>query len=220
MCLMHTDLPVPEGPRIIEIRSSGRPMFRPRRIRLRPNALWTSMNSMASSLPEARRLLSSSWYWYSSSSESPSLTTESRERSRPGSSSRCSPPAARCSANGSPPPSAHDSVSWRSVGASDRSPSPQAEAGLGAAGRSPPSSPSLRPNPKRLTSTSDGCSRVRAPEELRPEHADDVHEYEVQDHRLRRGGPDADRPAAGVVPVIAADQYHGGGHEHGLDEAV
>ena len=48
MCLMQTDLPVPDGPRIIEILPSGRPMFRPRRIWLRPNALWTSMNSTAS----------------------------------------------------------------------------------------------------------------------------------------------------------------------------
>ena len=51
MCLMHTDLPVPDGPRIIEILSSGMPMLRPRRILLRPNALWTSTNSTASSVP-------------------------------------------------------------------------------------------------------------------------------------------------------------------------
>ena len=48
MCLMQTDLPVPEGPRIIEILFSGRAMFRPRSTWLRPNALWTSMNSIAS----------------------------------------------------------------------------------------------------------------------------------------------------------------------------
>ena len=51
MCLMHTDFPVPDGPRIIEILSSGMPMFRPRRILLRPNALWTSTNSTASGTP-------------------------------------------------------------------------------------------------------------------------------------------------------------------------
>ena len=51
MCLMQTDLPVPEGPRIIEILPSGMPMFRPRRILLRPNALCTSMNSTASLAP-------------------------------------------------------------------------------------------------------------------------------------------------------------------------
>src|SRR5689334_1170201 len=56
MCLMHTDLPVPDGPRIIEILFSGMPMFRPRRILLRPNALWTSTNSTASSTPLGRFL--------------------------------------------------------------------------------------------------------------------------------------------------------------------
>ena len=54
MCLMHTDLPVPDGPRIIEILPSGMPMFRPRRILLRPNALWTSTNSTASGTPVGR----------------------------------------------------------------------------------------------------------------------------------------------------------------------
>ncbi len=39
MCLMHTDLPVPDGPRIIDTIPSGRPMFSPRRICVRPNAL-------------------------------------------------------------------------------------------------------------------------------------------------------------------------------------
>ena len=48
MCLMQTDLPVPDGPRIIEILSSGRDMLSPRRTWLRPNALWTSTNSIAS----------------------------------------------------------------------------------------------------------------------------------------------------------------------------
>ena len=48
MCLMHTDFPVPDGPRIIETIPSGIPMFNPRRILLRPNALWVSMNSTAS----------------------------------------------------------------------------------------------------------------------------------------------------------------------------
>ena len=39
MCLMQTDLPVPDGPRIIDTIPSGSPMFRPRRICVRPNAL-------------------------------------------------------------------------------------------------------------------------------------------------------------------------------------
>ena len=39
MCLMQTDLPVPEGPMIIEILPSGRPMLRPRRTWFLPNDL-------------------------------------------------------------------------------------------------------------------------------------------------------------------------------------
>src|SRR4051812_37728043 len=66
MCLMHTDFPVPEGPRIIEILSSGMPRLSPRRIWLRPNALCTSTNSTASS-PSERRF-SPVCHWYSSAS--------------------------------------------------------------------------------------------------------------------------------------------------------
>ena len=66
MCLIHTDFPVPDGPRIIEILSFGMPMFRPRRILLRPNALWTSTNSTASSTPDESFL--PVCHWYSSSS--------------------------------------------------------------------------------------------------------------------------------------------------------
>ena len=62
MCLMQTDLPVPDGPRIIEILPSGRPMFRPRRILLRPKALWTSMNSTASGTPVGRLMPVCQWY--------------------------------------------------------------------------------------------------------------------------------------------------------------
>ena len=54
MCLMQTDFPVPDGPRIIEIWSSGMPRFRPFRIVLRPNDFLTSMNSMASVEPCGR----------------------------------------------------------------------------------------------------------------------------------------------------------------------
>src|SRR6185437_5905687 len=77
MCLMQTDLPVPEGPRIIEILPSGMPMFRPRRILLRPKALWTSTNSTASGAPVGR--LSPVCQRNSSSSERwGSLTTDTR----------------------------------------------------------------------------------------------------------------------------------------------
>ena len=60
MCLMHTDFPVPDGPRIIEIWFSGRPRLRPFRIVLRPNDLWTSMNSTASVEPWSRLVPSAS----------------------------------------------------------------------------------------------------------------------------------------------------------------
>src|SRR4051812_18423041 len=85
MCLMHTDFPVPEGPRIMEILPSGRPMFRPHRILLRPKALWTSTNSTASGTPVGR--LSPVCHWYSSSPPSwppvggASRTTASRSSS-------------------------------------------------------------------------------------------------------------------------------------------
>ena len=39
MCLMHTDLPVPDGPMIIDTIPSGSPMFSPVSTRERPNAL-------------------------------------------------------------------------------------------------------------------------------------------------------------------------------------
>src|SRR3954451_9705746 len=121
MCLMQTDFPVPDGPRIIEILSFGMPMLRPRRILLRPNALWTSTNSTASSTPEDRflpvcHLYSSSW---------------------------CGAPR----------------LVWSLTSASYRRP------------------------------------RFRTPEELGAEHADEVHQHDVQDHGLGRGGAHAHRAA-------------------------
>src|SRR3954471_16872021 len=120
MCLMQTDFPVPDGPRIIEILSLGRPMFRPRRILLRPKALWTSTNSIASSVPFGR----SRWpLCHLNSSSSPSgpgsLTTETRDGS--GSSRCCSQPArVGCSCGSSRRGSSVWSVT--SLSASDRGP--------------------------------------------------------------------------------------------------
>ena len=54
MCLMQTDLPVPDGPRIIEIWLSGMPKLRPFRIVVRPKLFLTSMNSTASVEPWSR----------------------------------------------------------------------------------------------------------------------------------------------------------------------
>src|SRR4051795_9239325 len=124
MCLMHTDFPVPDGPRIIEILSFGIPMFRPRRILLRPNALWTSTNSTASCTPLGRFLPVCHLY-----------------------SSSCS-----------------------------------------------------------VTSTSDGRARVRAPEDLGAEHADEMYKDDVENHRLRGCGSAPARPAAGRVAVVTADE--------------
>src|SRR3954471_13657911 len=146
MCLMQTDFPVPDGPRIIEILSFGMPMLRPRRILLRPNALWTSMNSTASSTPEGRFL--PVCHWYSSSALS----------------------------------SGRFSVS-------------------------------------SLISSSDGRSRVRAPEHLGAEHADQVDQHDVENHGLRRGRAHPHRAAARRVAVVTADEHDRGGHDHRLYEA-
>src|SRR3954469_23488219 len=146
MCLMQTDFPVPEGPRIIEILSFGIPMFRPRRILLRPNALWTSTNSTASSTPDARFL--PVCHWYSSSS--------------PG--------------------------GWV-FGSS-------------------------------LISSSDGRPRVRSPEDLGAEHADQVDQHDVEDHGLRRRRADAYRSATGRISVVTADEHDRCRHHHRLNQAV
>src|SRR3954469_5137709 len=144
MCLMQTDFPVPEGPRIIEILSFGMPMFRPRRILLRPNALWTSTNSTASSTPDGRFL--PVCHLYSSSSL--------------------------------------DCCSWVCCVLSS------------------------------LISSSDGRPRVRAPEDLGAEHADQVDQHDVEDHGLGRPRADAYRPAAGRIAVVTADEHDRCRHHH------
>src|SRR3954447_25701879 len=151
MCLMQTDFPVPEGPRIIEILSSGMPMFRPRRILLRPNALWTSMNSTASATPDGRCL-----------------------------------PVCHLYSSSGPSPGGRSSV-FASAS---------------------------------LISSSDGRPGVGPPEDLRAEHAYEVHEHDVQHHGLRRGRPHADGAARGRVAVVAPDQHDHRGHRHALDHAV
>src|SRR5579859_6233642 len=145
MCLMQTDFPVPDGPRIIEIESSGSDMFRPRRTWLRPNDLCTSMNSIASGLPVGR--ITPAW------------------NSSPGVAARGSPPSSTISA-------------------------------------------------------ADRRARVRAPEDLRAEHPDRVHEDYVKHHRLGGRAAHADGATGGVVAVVAGDEHDRGGHEHRLDKAV
>src|SRR4051794_18370341 len=182
MCLMHTDLPVPEGPRIIEIFPSGMPMFSPRRILLRPKALWTSTNSTASAAPVGR--LSPVCQRNSSSSERwGSLTTDTR--------SVCA-------------------VARRSSSSRRRSSSLRGSSARSSAVRRSSS----------MNSASDRGSRVRAPEQLRAEHPDEVHEHDVEHHRLRRRRPDPYGSTARVVAVVAPHEHDDRGHEHALDDAV
>src|SRR3954453_17657040 len=63
-------------------------------------------------------------------------------------------------------------------------------------------------------------SRIRSPENLGSHHADQVHEHGVQHHRLGGGGAHADRPTAGGVAVIAADEDDDGCHRHAFDERI
>src|SRR5258708_38321501 len=73
--------------------------------------------------------------------------------------------------------------------------------------------------PARRTSPSDRCSGVTAPEDLCPDHADQGHEHEVEHHRPRCGGADADGSTAGFVAVVAGDQHAHRRHAHPLDDA-
>src|SRR4051794_36854504 len=210
MCLMHTDFPVPEGPRIIEIFPSGIPMFRPRRILLRPKALWTSMNSIASGTPVGR--FSPVCHWYSSSSPAgapPRTATPPRS-----SASRAGAPARRRSSavRGSSPcgPSAPKRPSARGSSAVRGSPA----AGSSSVRRRAPCSSWCS------MSASDGCSWVGAPEQLRAEHPDEVDEHEVEHHRLRGRRAHADGAAAGIEPVVAAHEHDDRRHDHALDDAV
>src|SRR3954447_7114238 len=63
-----------------------------------------------------------------------------------------------------------------------------------------------------LISSSDGRPWVRAPEHLGAEHADQVDQHDVEDHRLRRGGAPPDRAAARRVAVVTAHEHDHGGH--------
>src|SRR4051794_11230155 len=188
MCLMHTDFPVPDGPRIIEILSSGRPMFRPRRILLRPKALWTSTNSIASVTPAGRSRWPLCSANSSSSSSGPgSLTTDTRDGSASSSrsiSQRARPLASVGCSEGSPSQPLRSLSSVTSLSASDRRP------------------------------------WVRTPEHLCSQHPDEVHQHDVEHHRLRRRRSDAARPPARVVAVVAPDQHDRGRHDHALDHAV
>src|SRR3954463_5980038 len=70
------------------------------------------------------------------------------------------------------------------------------------------------------SSATDGCSRVGAPEDLRAEHPDDVDHHDVEHHRARGGGADADRSARCVVAVVEPDEDDHGRHDHPLHDAV
>src|SRR5262245_36246274 len=193
MCLMQTDFPVPEGPRIIEIWLSGRPRLRPLRTRLRPNALTTSMNSTASSEPCSR--FTPVCHWYSSASAWEPGSWVISPVPRGGCS--CTLVGASCASCWSAP-----RVCSQSCGSSGRSPS----ASLRSSVTVP--SPAYR------------GSRIRAPEDLRPHHSDQVDHDRVQHHRFRRRGADSHRSATRVVAVVTADEHDYRGHRHALNQAV
>jgi hypothetical protein len=69
-------------------------------------------------------------------------------------------------------------------------------------------------------SASDRGARIGAPEHLAAERSNEVHEYQVEHHRLRCRGTNPDGAAAGVVAVIARHEHDRGRHEHALDHAV
>src|SRR5215211_4025716 len=194
MCLMHTDLPVPEGPRIIEIWLSGSPRLRPFSTRLRPKALTTSMNSTASSEPCSRFVPVCHWYSSASACEPRSWVISPVLRG-----------FASCSC--SPRVSSQSRASSGRVSASD------------SASRSWARSSSLRSS-VNSPSPAYWCSWIRAPEDLRSDHPDEMDHHGVQHHRLRRRRANSHRPAARVVPVVAAHQHDHRRHRHALDQAV
>src|SRR5918992_2145713 len=233
MCLMHTDFPVPEGPRIIEICSSGRPRLSPFSTRLRPKALTTSMNSTASSEPWSR--FSPVWYWYSSSSWPGSLATRawppSSARSR--SASRL-PAALMLSGSPLPPGSSWYACSLVSAGLSRVScvdsvscarvswvsPSRLSSHERGSIGRSGSSLRCSSATSLSLpTSAAYGRPGIRSPEDLGPDHAHQVDHHRVQHHRLGRGRAHSDRATTRGIPVVAAHEHDHGGHGHALDHA-
>src|SRR5215210_8781849 len=205
MCLMQTDFPVPDGPRIIEIWLSGRPRLRPFSTRLRPKALTTSMNSTASSEPCSRFVPVCHWYSSVSAWEPRSWVISPVLLAFGASCCSCG----RSSCSSAPRFSSQSCGSRGRVSSSDDA----------ASCRSWAFSSSLRSS---LTSASPayGGSRIRAPEDLRPHHSHQMHHHRVQHHRLRRRRADSHRPASRVVPVVAAHQNDHRRHRHALDEAV
>src|SRR5215212_1972205 len=212
MCLMHTDLPVPDGPRIIEIWLSGRPRLSPLSTRLRPNALTTSMNSTASSEPCSRVLPVCHWYSSASACEPRSCVISPVLAGR--SSSWLSSCSARSTCSSAPRFSSQSRASRGRVSWSSGRPSESS-----AASRSCARSSSLRSS---LTAPSPAYrgSRIRAPEDLGPHHSDQVDHDRVQHHRFRRRRPNSHRSPARVVAVVTPHEHDHRGHRHALYEAV
>src|SRR5215210_6006935 len=201
MCLMQTDFPVPDGPRIIEIWLSGRPRLRPFSTRLRPKALTTSMNSTASSEPCSRFVPVCHWYSSASACEPRSCVISPVDFGASASSCCCS---SCCSS---------PRVSSQSLGSSGR------VSASSPVSRSCAFSSSLRSS---LTSPSPAyrCSWIRAPEDLCPHHSHEMDHHGVQHHRFRRRRPDSHRASARVVAVVAPHKDDHRRHRHALDEAV
>ena len=166
-------------------------MFRPRRILLRPKALWTSTNSTASATPVGRfrpvcqRYSSSSWRWGS-------LTTETR------SVRAVAAPAASGCARRSLLVAGEVLLAQRLLGVLVGGPSLVVHEGqppIGARGFAPQNTcvPSI---PMRCTSTM----------------------FSTIDFAVAVPTPTGPPPA--VVAVVAADEHDGRGHDHALDHAV
>src|SRR4051794_36104329 len=177
MCLMQTDLPVPDGPRIIEIWPSGMPRLRPFSTVLRPNDFLTSMNSTASVSALSLRVRLAVCHLYSSSSWPPGGGSYSTAAARGSSESTASgfPSSPRTHVlEASPPPSAFSfSFSSQGVGTSLGSAADCSSGALepdgGVAWRFLSSSAFMS-----LLLPAYGCPRIRAPEDLGPEHPDEV----------------------------------------------
>ena len=200
MCLMQTDLPVPDGPRIIEIWSSGRPRLRPFRIVLRPNALMTSMNSTASSAPCSRvRPCATGTPRPRASARGSSSGTSSASLLR----RRLRPAAAPSARLGGPRPACGAPRAW--------SPS---RAGRAVCLVLSPSSIAPPRSVNRRSALLDSIPRRSAYPPSRPGAPSPCSGPSTSPSRSRL----PPGPPLGRISVIAAHEHDDGGHRHALDQ--
>ena len=211
MCLMHTDLPVPDGPRIIEILPSGRPMFRPRRILLRPKALWTSTNSTASGAPVGR--LRPVCHWYSSSSRRrrpARLAHDGHARRRPRSCSR----VGRVVGVGRRRARSAPVVGRRSARR------PSSRRGRRSGSRSSPSSSRLVVASRAMRHPPIGARGFAPQKSCVPSIPMRCTSTMFSTIDFAVAVPTPTGPPPRVVAVVAADEHDDGRHHHALDHAV